>query len=114
MKVPPKLEDVPSKVRKLLNVSEYVFTGHAKQRLEEREVTALEAISILRHGYRQPDRDRFNEFDQNGVRINRWSYTFEGNTLDERCLRVVVSFKEKDDFSELMLIITVIDLNSEV
>lgn len=110
-KKPAKHVDVLGHTKKLLNANSYVFTGHARIRLNEREVTALEALYVLKNGRRKPARDRFNEKDQNGLQVHRWSYAYEGQTVDKRRLRVAVSFKEIEGLSELMLIITVIDLD---
>lgn len=112
--VPKKLkkrDDVLAQTKRLLSANAYVFTGHARMRLDKRELTALEALYVLRNGHRKPARDRFNETDQNGFKVNRWSYVFEGKTLDERHLRIAISFKETNNLSELLLIITVIDLD---
>jgi hypothetical protein len=110
-KKPPKIGDVVGEVKRLLDLSAYVFTGHARVRLNQREVTALEAIYVLKNGQRKAARDRFDEVDQNGVRVDRWSYALEGKTLDKRRLRIAISFKEANSRTELMLIVTVIDLD---
>lgn len=69
-KKPGKLNDVLGQTKTLLSMNAYVFTGHAKMRLDKREVTALEALYVLRNGHRKSARDRFNETDQNGFKVN--------------------------------------------
>ncbi len=54
---------------------------------------------VLTTGYREAKKDEYKEEHQS------WNYAMRGKTVDDRKLRVAVSF-DKDD----LLIITVIDL----
>jgi hypothetical protein len=70
----------------------------------ERSVIRSEVIESLKNGHHIPRRDRYNEIEHS------WAYSIEGVTLDERHLRVGVSFELDEISGELLLIITVIDL----
>ena len=78
----------------------YIYTGHAQERLAEREVTRQEVKQVIQSGHHEKSKDQFDEI------YDEWSYSIKGKTIDLKALRVVISFDEGD-----MLIITVIDLN---
>jgi len=94
-----KDEKVLEKIRDKSSCGDYIPVEHAKQRLEQREVTDPEMRYVLATGYREPRKDEFKEEHQS------WNYAMRGRTADGRELRVALSF-DKDD----LLIITVIDL----
>ncbi len=83
-------------------------TGHAKKRLQRREVSLQDIRQVLtRSGSRASEHDKFHTHDEAGNEINRWSYGFVGRTTDKRKLRVCVSVVEKPD--RTILIVTVCD-----
>jgi len=83
-------------------------SGHAKKRLEDREVTMQEVRQVLsRSGSRKASKDQFCKYDAVGNEINRWSYAFVGRTTDRRQLRICVSVVENPD--RKLLIVTVLD-----
>lgn len=96
---PVKNAKVLEKIRDKASRGDYIPVEHAKQRLEQREVTDPEMRYVLTTGYREPRKDEFKEEHQS------WNYAMRGKTVDDRKLRVVVSF-DKDD----LLIVTVISL----
>ena len=94
-----KIVDVLSEVHLTLKANQYRYVGHAIQRLQQREVTYLEVKQVLRRGCHEKQKDKFKTEHGN------WNYSIRGKTVDNRNLRVIVTFNEDD-----MLIITVIDL----
>ena len=94
-----KLQNLLEKVKKSLESGDYHYTGHAEERLQQREVTRLEVKQVLKSGHHEKSKDKFDEeFDE-------WNYSIKGKTVDKRNLRVIISFDKG------MLIITVIDLD---
>ncbi len=113
-RVPPaKDSNVLQTVRQLVENGVIARTGHAKERLDKREVTIQEVRSILASGKRNAAKDEYSWEDAKGNSTNRWSYAFEGKTKDDtrqvRSLRVCVSII-RDGSTKIMLLITVIDL----
>lgn len=98
---PEKHPDPHKTIRDFLEQDKIFETGHALQRLQQREVTHLEYRYVLKNGYREKSRDRYDES------FKEWTYAMKGKTLDGRLLRVVVAFDEK------LNVITVIDLEIE-
>jgi len=74
-------------------------TVHATQRLSERAITRQEILYVLKNGFREQRKDRFDE------QYDAWNYAIRGKTVDGRQLRVIVSFEES-----VLLIITAIDI----
>ena len=99
MRHPPKIESLLSVVRRCLDQGRYLDTRHAFQRQAQRDITRAEVIHVLRNGFHEKRKDRYEE------RFCSWSYAVRGKTPDKRELRVIVSFEEKT-----LLIITAIDL----
>ena len=105
-KIPKQRHDKhPDPLHEIRNYLKYdrVFeTGHALQRLQQREVTHFEYKYVLSHGQREKSRDRYDE------KFEEWTYSMKGKTLENRTLRVIVSFNIK------LNVITVIDLDLEL
>ena len=106
MTIPNKHSDLQARVQKLVEAQRYIPTGHAKKRLDQREVTIKEVRSGLLSGKRQPNRDKFHVYDERGNEINRWSYAFSKTGLDRK-LRVCVSIDESR--AKPLLIVTVVE-----
>lgn len=87
------------KIRYKAQISEYIIVEHAKERMDQREVTDREVRYALMHGYREEKKDQYK------IEHRQWNYAVKGKTFDDRWLRIIVSFDVDD-----MLIITVIDL----
>jgi hypothetical protein len=77
----------------------YIYTGHAQERLQQREVTRQEVKQVLKNGHHEKRKDHFDET------YDEWNYSVKGNTVDKRKLRLIISFDENN-----LLVITVIDL----
>lgn len=75
-------------------------TRHAIDRQNERKITRPEVLYVLRNGYHEKAKDKFES------QFQSWNYSIKGTTIDQRKLRVIVSFDE-----EGMLIVTAIELD---
>ena len=79
---------------------------HAMERQEERAITRPEYFHVLRSGYHEARKDEWKEEYQ------AWNYAIRGKTVDERGIRVAVSFEQvKGKSGETLLIITVIGVD---
>lgn len=107
-KRPDKDAGIESKVQNLLEAELYHPTGHAKERLDLRQVTIMEVRYVLKKGVREKKKDTYHTHDDWGKEINRWSYAYKNKTLDGRLLRICVSLDETRP--KPLLIVTVIDL----
>lgn len=87
------------RIREALDSGKYRDVIHAQERQKERQITRPEYTYVLRTGYHEARKDEFQ------VDYNVWNYSIRGRTIDQRDLRVVVSFDE-----EGMLIITTIEV----
>jgi len=74
----PKIEkqDLVEKVLDAVRTGRYRILPHARQRCDERLVSAPDIENALEHGHPVPRRDRFS------VGTSSWSYCFEGPTVD--------------------------------
>lgn len=104
---PPKHRNIRQLVKSMVESEQYVASGHAKQRLDQREVTMKEVRSALLSGKRVASQDQFHTHNAKGLQINRWAYAFVKQGLDRK-IKVCVSI----DQSHLkpLLIVTVIVL----
>ena len=87
-------------IREHLDGGRYFDTRHGSERKLERLITRPEVLHVLRHGYHEKRKDKFES------QFQAWNYAIRGKTSDGKELRVIVSFDENN-----MLIITAIDLN---
>lgn len=101
-KRPGKHDNVLILVRAAIAKGNYRDTRHASQRKAERQISLLEIIQVIQRGFHEPAKDEFKEEWQ------AWNYAIRGKTLDNRELRVAVSFDEEQS----LLIITSIDLGA--
>ena len=81
----------------------YLDTRHAIQRQKERLINRLDILYVLRNGYHEKRKDKFDE------QHRAWNYAVRGKNIDRRDIRVIVSFDSND-----MLIITAIELEKRV
>ncbi|MBL6991386.1 MAG: DUF4258 domain-containing protein [Bacteriovoracaceae bacterium] len=95
-----KIKKLIAAINKSLDSGDYIYTGHANARLQQREVTRQEVKQVLRSGFHEKKKDKYDPAYES------WNYSVKGTTIDNRNLRVIVSFDEYG-----MLIITVIDIN---
>lgn len=97
---PPKLDNVLETARDRIESGKYIATFHAECRQLERDITLLDALHVIRHGFREAKHDQYKDDWQS------WNYAIRGTTLQDETVRVVISFD-----SELkLLIITVINI----
>lgn len=95
----PKHTDVIQSIKDCLDQDRFVDTRHSSQRQDERKITRLEVIYVLRHGHHEKRKDKWEELHQ------AWNYAIRGKTFEKRDLRVVVSFDNNG-----MLIISTISI----
>lgn len=100
-KKPDKHPNVLGKVRELTEQGSIVETGHALERIQEREVLYAEIKYVLVNGHREKAKDRYDE------RFKEWTYAIKGKTIEERWLRIIVSI------SDDLILITIIDLDAD-
>lgn len=96
----PKLENVLKIAKECIALGHYRPTFHAECRQLERDITLLDALHVIKNGYREPKHDQYKEEWQ------AWNYAVCGETLQSDKARVIISFDEKLK----LLIITVINL----
>lgn len=96
---PEKEPNLLQKIKGAINSGQYRDAIHATERSIEREITRPEYLYVLKNGRHEKSKDKFKQ------EYNSWNYAIRGKTLDERELRVVISFEENG-----LLVITVIDL----
>ena len=87
-------------VRTCIEQGRYLDTRHALERQVERAINRNEILYVLKNGYHEKKKDKFDELYQ------AWNYAVRGKTLDRRELRVVISFEDASG----MLLITAIEL----
>lgn len=98
----PKLENVLERAKKCIENGRYIPTFHSECRQFERDISLLDALYVIKNGYREPKHDQFKEEWQS------WNYAVQGKTLQSDLVRVIISFDENN-----LLIITVIKIISK-
>lgn len=101
----PKEAEVAKKMKGLLGLNKIRFLPHANDRMGERNILDYEVRQALSNGRHEPKKDRYSKDWSN------WEYCIEGKTLDNRHLRIGISFETSDTTGEKLLVITVIDLS---
>jgi hypothetical protein len=94
---PLKTLDLLTVIRRCIRDGKYLSCLHLEEREIKREITRKEVLYVLEHGYHEKIKDSFDE----GYQV--WHYAIRGKTLDERDLRVFVSF---DAMTQLVIITT--------
>lgn len=94
-----KLHDLMSVIQACIDEGRYLDTRHVLERQEQRVITRPELLQVLRKGYHEKRKDKFDEL------YSSWNYSVRGKTVDRRDIRVIVSFDENE-----MLIITAIEI----
>lgn len=100
MSHPEKRPDLMPVIRICIAEGRYLDTRHALERQYERQITRPEILFVLKTGYHEKKKDKFDGLYQ------AWNYAVRGKTVDRREFRIIVSFDE----STRMLIITAIEL----
>lgn len=96
---PSKIENVIGKAKQCIAMGFYRYTAHAEVRKYDRKITEEDALYIIENGWRIPIKDDYCEINHS------WKYAFEGKTLQDDLLRVIIAFDEN-----MLLIITVINI----
>jgi hypothetical protein len=100
-KRPDKLPALMAAVHAAIVQGRYLYSNHALERQQQREITRPEVLQVLNGGHHEKAKDTYAEA------FKAWSYAVRGKTLDGRELRIAVSFDDNG-----LLIITAIDLNA--
>ena len=99
IKKPQKVLQLIEKVSGCIVRGDLLDSYHANLRRGERAVLRREMTYVLKHGYHEKAKDKFDEHHK------AWNYSIRGKTLDGKDLRVIVSFE-----NESMLVVTVIEV----
>lgn len=100
-KPPQKIDNVLDLARNCIENDNYIATFHAENRQLERDITLLDALHVIKNGYREQKNDQYKDEWQ------AWNYAIRGETLQKDTVRVIISFDEMDT---RLLIITVINI----
>lgn len=101
----PKHPDVLATVRECLRDGRYIYSRHGTERQAQRAITDGDVRCALMNGWHEKRKDSWQE------PYESWNYAIRGSDLDGRRLRIILALEEMDGL--LMVIITVIDLDSE-
>jgi len=94
-----------SLLTEMISNGSYVFLKHAYDRLKNRNVSDIDVLDILENKpKRKRKRNKSKDIFLPG--FSDWNYCIEGNDLDGKKIRIIISF---DD--ELILVITVIRID---
>jgi len=101
-KRPAKISNLLGVIKDCIETGRYRSCLHLEQRELERNITRREVLYVLRNGFHEKKEDDFDE------QFQAWSYAVRGNTIDQRELRVFVSF----DKATMMIIITTFEVGN--
>jgi hypothetical protein len=110
LKRPPKKSDAElfTFIEQKIREKKYIFTSHAQQRGEERNISDLDVLNILenKNGYSRTRNKQKDTYEAGCINEQPvWRYCIEGNDIDENKIRLVITFDEYN-----MLIVTVIKI----
>lgn len=88
-------------VKESIISGDYIILPHSRIRCIERDVSAADIEHVLELGKRVKKRDRFD------ASLQRWSYAYEGLSIDGELLRVIITFLPK------LAVVTVVKLEAE-
>lgn len=100
---PSKETNVIRKMKSLLGLNKVRFSGHANERMGQRNVIDYEIRQALSNGRHDASRDRFSS------QFKSWEYSIDGKTQDDRLLRIGISFETDQNNGERLLVVTVIE-----
>lgn len=92
--------------RELLEEGRFDYTPHAIDRQLQREINDFDVEYAIKNGWHEKKKDEYKE------EYKSWNYAIRGENVDGKRLRIAIAF-EPDEQGELLVIITVIDLDSE-
>ncbi len=93
---PPKIPNLLEVIKACVESGKYRSCLHLEKRERERSITRREILHVLLHGFHEKKEDDFEK------QFQTWNYAVRGKTIDQRELRVFVSF----DDETMMIIIT--------
>ena len=96
---PPKEAQLLATVRQCIEIGRYLDSRHAFERQQKRRISRPEILYVLLNGHHEKRKDRFDDL------YGAWNYAIRGKTVDQRDLRIIVSFDRTG-----MLIITAIEI----
>lgn len=86
-------------VKKGVEGGDFILMPHAVARRFQRDISVSDIIHVLGTGWHEKKKDQYQ------TEYSSWNYSIRGKTVDDRQLRIIVSFDDKD-----LLVITVIHL----
>lgn len=101
MKKRHKEKNLLKRIANCIATGRYLDTQHVVKRQAERIISRTEVLYVLKHGMHEAIKDTFDEY------YDTWNYAIRGKTIDDRLLRIIVSFDDNN-----LLIITAIDLEN--
>lgn len=102
MEATPKIPNVLQLIRSRTHAGEFIILPHALERGSQRAIAVADIVYVLSTGNHESKKDQYKE------EYRAWNYAIRGKTIDNRELRIAVSFDE-----EYMLVITVIRISSK-
>ncbi len=94
-----KAKNLLIEIKAKINRGHFLILPHAIARQAQRLISIPDIIQVLITGWHETKNDKYSkEFEE-------WNYAIRGKTVDNRVLRIITSFNEKN-----ILVITVIDL----
>ena len=97
---PIKVHNLLKLIKECIESGRYRSCLHLEQREMERKITRREVLYVLMHGFHEKKEDDYDE------RYQAWNYAIRGKTVDQRDLRIFVSFDEET----MMIIITTFEV----
>jgi Domain of unknown function (DUF4258) len=97
---PIKIHNLLELINDCIESGRYRSCLHLEQRERERNITRREVLYVLKHGFHEKKEDDYDE------QYQTWNYAIRGKTVDQRDLRIFVSFDEKT----MMIIITTFEI----
>jgi len=94
-----KLPDLLLKLNAAVSKGRLRFSHHARERMLERDLIRLDVETVLKNGFHEKRKDKFDE------EFESWNYAVRGITIDNRSLRIIVSFEQPN-----FIVVTAIDL----
>ncbi|MBF0363881.1 MAG: DUF4258 domain-containing protein [Oligoflexia bacterium] len=94
-----KIKNILALIKYKSQKGEFIILPHAIDRQMQRNISAPDIVKVLTTGWHESKKDEYKE------EYHVWNYAIRGKTIDNRELRIAVSFDEND-----MLIVTVIHL----
>lgn len=91
-KKPEQIIDLQSKIIKCIEEERYVQSSHAIEREQERRIGLADAIYVLKTGYHEKAKTKFDEVH------NTWKYAIRGKTVEGLNIRVIIAFYKEDMF----------------